>query len=116
MLKANSKAVLDIVATQKKRNAAQAYREIHPKASDITARVNAYQLMNKPEAQVYLQEHVAKAVNRIVELVDSDKPDIALRASQDIIDREKGRAIQKTELTSTGVTLTIDLTSALTTE
>ena len=112
-LKANSKKVLDIIATQKKRNAKQAYKEVHPNASDNTASVNAYQLLKKPSAQIYLQEHVNKAKETIVELLQSEKDDIRLRSATDILDRSTGKAIQRTEVTTQGITLNIDLTSSL---
>lgn len=113
MLKANSKAVLDIIATQKKRNASKAYKEVHPDATNASAIALASALMAKPEAQIYLQQHVNKAKARIVELVDSEKEDIALRASESILNRELGTPTQRIAQTTSGITLTIDLTSAL---
>lgn len=112
-LKANSKAVLDIIATQKKQNATQAYREVHPEAGDVTAQTNAWKLLNKPSAQIYLEKHIDKAKRKVVELIDSDKEQIALQASESVLDRALGKATQRIEQTTTGVTLTIDLTSAL---
>lgn len=116
MLKANSKKVLDIIATQTKRNATQAYKEVHPEASNTTATVNAYQLMKKPEAQIYLQEHVNKAQQTIVSLMDSDKEEMQYKASVEVLDRNTGKSIQRTENVTTGVTLHIDLASALSPE
>lgn len=113
MLKKNSKDTLDIIAGQTKRNAKAAYKATHPDASDATASVNVAQLLKKPEAQIYLEEHVQKASNKIVELIDSDKPDIALRASTDVLDRNRGKAVSTVVTHTEGVTLTIDLTSAL---
>ena len=115
-LKHNSKRVLDIIATQKTRNATQAYKQVYPNASDVTATVNAHQLLKKPTAQVYLQEHVDRAKNTIVELLQSEKDDIRLRSATDILDRNTGKAIQRTENVTTGITLNIDLSSALETE
>ena len=112
-LKPNSKAILDVIARQTTRNATQAYKEIHPTASDITARTNAYKLTAKPSAQIYLQEHTDRARETIVELLNSDKDDIRLRSATDILDRTHGKAKQVTEVTSTGITLNIDLTSSL---
>jgi len=86
--------------------------EIHPSASPITASTNANVLFNKPESQVYLEEHVNKAINRIVGLVDSEKEEIALRASQDIVDRNRGKAIQTVQQNSNGVTLQLDLSGS----
>jgi hypothetical protein len=94
-LKENSKRVLDIIATQEKRNAKAAYKQVHPDASDITAAVNAYQLLAKPAAQLYLESHINKAKETIVGLMDSDKPDIQLRAATDVLDRSQGKAVQQ---------------------
>jgi hypothetical protein len=112
-LKHNSKKVLDIIAGQTKQNATQAYREVHPTASDITARVNSYKLMDKPSAQIYLQQHINKAKEKVVELIDSPKEQIALQASESVLDRALGKATQRTEVQTTGVILNIDLTNAL---
>lgn len=116
MLKHNSKRVLDIIATQTKRNATKAYKEVHPNASDASAQVLSSALLAKPEAQIYLQQHVDKATSTVVELLDSQKDDIRLRSAQDILDRNHGKATQKIEQQTTGVTLSIDLTSALQTD
>lgn len=110
-LKTNSKAILDVYAEQKTKNATKAYKQIHQNASDVTAMTNAYKLLQKPEAQIYLERHISKASNRIVNLVDSDKPDIALRASQDILDRTQGKAIQQVQTTSKTISINIDLTT-----
>jgi len=112
-LKANSKKVLDIIAGQQAKNATQAYKVVHPDASDVTARTNAYKLLQKPASQIYLQEHISKAKETIVELMSSDKDDIRLRSAVDILDRTHGRATQRTEVQTTGITLNIDLTSTL---
>jgi hypothetical protein len=112
-LKKNSKAVLDIIAGQQAKNHAQAYKMIYPKASDNTARSNAYQLLQKTSAQIYLQQHINKASETVVDLLNSEKDDIRLRSAQDILDRTHGKAKQITEVTSTGVTLNIDLTTNL---
>ncbi len=116
MLKANSKKVLDIIAGQKKRNAAKAYQEIHPEANKVTAFTNAYQLLKKPEATIYLQEHINKAKSTIVELMDSEKDEIRFKSSEAILDRELGKATQRIEQHTTGITLNLDLTSSLSIE
>jgi hypothetical protein len=115
-LKQNSKKVLDIIAAQPKQNATQAYKEVHPDANQNTAMSNAYRLMQKPSAQIYLEEHINKAKRKVVELIDSEKEQIALQASESVLDRALGKATQRTEVTSTGITLNIDLTSALNVE
>lgn len=110
-LKPNSKRILDIIATQETRNASAAYKQVHPNASDITARVNAYKLLKSPSSQVYLQQHTAQAVNNILELANTAKSELVrLNANQDILDRNFGKATIKQEVNTTGVTLNINLT------
>lgn len=87
--------------------------QTHEGISPLTAKSEVARLLAKPEAQIYLQEHVDKARNTVVDLLNSEKDDIRLRASTDILDRNLGKATQKIEQTTTGITLNIDLTSAL---
>lgn len=114
MLKKNSRDTLDIIATQTKRDATKAYMTTHPDATPATARAQASALLAKPEAQIYLNEHVDKAKRTIVQLLDSDKEEIQYKSAQDILDRNLGKAIQQVNTQTVGVTLNIDLTSALT--
>lgn len=113
MLKANSKKTLDIIAGQEKRNATAAYLATHPDVSRAVAQAQSAKLMAKPEAQIYLQEHVDKAKQTIVQLMNSEKEEVQFKASEAILDRELGKATQRIEQHTTGVTLSIDLTSAL---
>lgn len=122
MLKRNSKKVLDIIAGQgNERNAGKAYLEVHPNATKLTAITNASQLLAKPEAQIYLQEHIDYAAETVVDVMKNARKQkdnanfqrLAKDAADSILDRERGKATQKIEQTTTGVTLTIDLTSAL---
>jgi hypothetical protein len=46
----------------------------------------------------------------IVDLLKADKDEVKLAASKDILDRVHGKATQKIEQSTTGVTLNIDLT------
>lgn len=105
--------MLDLLIQDPKLTQTDAYLMVHGKANRQTARTNSAKLMKKPEAHIYLQEHVEKARRTIVSLTDSDKDEIRLRASQDILDREHGKATTVTEVKSTGVTINIDLASAL---
>ncbi len=116
MLKANSKKTLDIYQAQKKKNATQAYMQTHPEASIETAKARASELLAKPEAKLYLDAHIDKAKQTIVSLMDSEKDDIRLRASTDILDRSHGKAVSTVVNQTTGIMLSIDLTSALDTE
>lgn len=63
-----------------------------------------------------MEQNANKAALRIADLIESDKEDIALRASIFSYEQEEGKSLQKIEQTTTGVTLTIDLTSSLNTD
>ena len=62
-----------------------------------TAEVIASENMRKPEIQLYLDKHVEMAKKRIVDLANNASDSVALKASQDILDRNFGKATQKTE-------------------
>lgn len=87
----------------------EAYIRTHETNSRVTASREAYKLLKKPEVQIYSQATVRKAKRRIGSLVDSGNESIALKASQDIIDRTEGKAVQKTENTSRTVKVSLDL-------
>lgn len=109
------KAFADELVANPKQSATKAVlKTYNVKPIGSSARTIAAQNLAKPSIQLYLDKHVQKAKNRVVELIDSDKEDIALRASDSILDRTLGKATQRTEVQTTGVTLTIDLTNALT--
>lgn len=112
-LKTKSKEVLDIIASDPKISATQAYLEVHNTENRVTAGTNVGKLLRKPSAQIYLKKHTDKARETVVQLLDSEKDDIRLRASTDILDRTHGKATQRTEVTTQGITLNIDLTSSL---
>ena len=109
-LKTNSKRILDVMISKPNLNQSEAYKTIHPTASDVTARNNASQLLKKPEAQIYIQKHIDKATNTIVSLLEADKDDIKLRAATDILDRTQGKAVQQIQTTSKVLVMSIDLT------
>jgi len=78
--------------------------------SRITAKNAASKLLQKPSVIGYKDSAVKKAKNRIVSLVESPNESISLKASQDIIDRNEGKAVQKNESISKTVTVSLDLT------
>lgn len=88
----------------------EAYLRHHNTNNRHTARHAVSELVAKPAAQIYLQEHINKAKQRVVTLVDSEKEDIALRASDSILDRALGKATQRTEQQTTVVSINLDLT------
>lgn len=121
MLKRNSKKVLDIIAGQTERNATKAYLSVHPNASLTTAQSNSAQLLAKPEAQLYLKEHTMEASETLIDVMRNARTQtdnasfqrLAKDTADSIIDRVDGKATQKIEQTTTGITLNIDLTSSL---
>lgn len=74
------------------------------------ASVNASKLKNSDKYYIYKASAVGKAKRRVVELVESNNESIALKASQDILDRTEGKATQKTENISRTVEVKLDLT------
>lgn len=115
-LKPKSIATLDEIIANPKAPNTDAYLKTHPTISRDSARASVAELLAKPSAQIYLQKHISLAKQKIVHLTRDGKDEVALRAAQDILDREYGKAKQSVEMHTTGVTLTIDLTSSLETE
>lgn len=98
----------------------QAYPELAPKTTNEVIRNKGYTLLTNPhiQAEISLRKQVMsqnadRAAHKIKELIESDKEEIALKASIFSYEQEEGKSLQKIEQTTTGVTLTIDLTSAL---
>jgi hypothetical protein len=109
-LKVNSKKILDIVASGTAQNYTDAYRQVHPTASDITARTNSHKLIKKPESQIYLQKHIDSAKSRVVQLISSEKENIALQASEAVLDRALGKSIQRIQTENKHLVMHIDTT------
>ncbi len=104
------KAFADELLNNPKQSATQAAVKTYNVSSPGAAAVQAHQNLMKPNVQLYLSEHIDKAKNRVITLVDSDKEEIALRASDSILDRALGKATQKIEQHTTAVTLELNLT------
>jgi len=111
-LKRNSKATLDIYLQQRKKNMTEAYLQTHPNASRETAQVRGSELLNSPAGIIYTEQQENKAKLTITALMDSEKDDIKLRAAQDILDRNTGKARQLDTPSSTGLTLMLDLSGS----
>lgn len=91
-LKPRTKAFADKLLQDPGISQTQAWIDTHKTNNPRAASVESSRTLAKPSLQIYMQNHINKAKTRIVDLVDSDKPDIALRASQDILDRTHGKA------------------------
>lgn len=113
-MKTKTKAFADELLANPKISQTEAYIKTHQTTNRKSASVSASKLLAKPNVLIYLEEHTNMARNRIVSLVDdASKEEIQLRASQDILDRTYGKPTQRAEVVATGITLNIDLTSAL---
>lgn len=91
-IKPRTKAFADKLLQDPGISQTQAWIDTHKTNNPRAASVESSRTLAKPSLQIYMQNHINKAKTRIVDLVDSDKPDIALRASQDILDRTHGKA------------------------
>ena len=96
-----------------KQSATQAVMKTYDTNKAYVAKNIASVNLTKPNILQHLQANTERAEQKIVSLIDSDKEEIALRASQDVINRVHGTPVSTVINQSTGVTLTIDLTSAL---
>ena len=109
-LKPKSKAVIDEILNNKDISNTEAYIRHHKTENRASARASVAKLLAKPNAQIYKDSAVRKAKTRIVSLVESNNQSIALKASQDILDRTEGKATQKTESVNKTVEVKLDLT------
>jgi len=109
-LKPKSKAVLDELIDNPKITQREAYLKHHKTNSVTTADSNASKLLSSTKARIYSDRAVGRAKKRIVSLVESGNENIALKASQDILDRTEGKATQKTESVNKTVEVKLDLT------
>lgn len=113
-MKPKTKAFADTLLANPKLSNTEAYMRTHKTTNRRSASVSASKLLATPSVSIYLAKHVTSARQRIVQLVDgAGKEEIQLRAAQDILDRSYGKATQRTEGVTTGITLNIDLTSSL---
>lgn len=109
-IRPKTKALYDEVINNPKITQREAYLKTHVTDNIKTADVQASKLLNSPKYEIYKASAVGKAKRRIVSLVDSESESIALKASQDILDRTEGKAAQKTEHLSRTVEVKLDLT------
>lgn len=108
-IKPKTKEFIDLMNDNPKLSATEAYIRTHKTESRITAKNAASKLLQKPSVIGYKDSAVRKAKRRIVELVDSSNESIAIKASQDIIDRNEGKAVQKSESVNKTVEVKLDL-------
>jgi hypothetical protein len=111
-IKPRTKAFVDELINNKDISNTEAYIRTHDTNNRTTASVQASNLLRKRSVSIYKASAVKKAKERIVTLVDSGNENIALKASQDIIDRTEGKAVQKSESINRTVEVKLDLSGA----
>jgi hypothetical protein len=112
-LTTKQKAFVDVLVNNPKTSATQAILQTYGKPGKPptyqTAQQLAHENLTKPNVQLYMDKHIEKAKSKIISLIDSEKDDIALRASDSVLDRALGKATQRVEAQSTSVNITIEL-------
>lgn len=108
-IKPRTKAMIDMLVEDKSISQTEAYIRTHETESRANAAIQASKLLKKTSVQIYKDSAVSKAKKRIVQLVSSDNESIALKASQDIVDRTEGKAIQRNETTSKVINVKLDM-------
>lgn len=94
-LTAAQKEYADLRAANPTSSLAQIAAQAYPNANTDTIRQIVHQNERNTNIAIYSAAQVSKAKVRISELVDSKKEGIALKASQDILDRTEGKPIQR---------------------
>lgn len=97
-----------------KDSATEAAMQTYQVGSRKSAEVIASENLRNTSIQLYLNEHIDKAKNRVVELIDSDKEQIALQAADSVLDRALGKPTQRTEQHSTSVNISLNLSDVTT--
>jgi phage terminase small subunit len=105
------KAFADHLIAHPKDSATKAVRATYNPTTYDTERALASQNLSNPQIQIYLEKHVDKAKDKVIQLIDSDKEEIALRASDSILNRALGMPTQRTENTSVSLNFGMDLGS-----
>jgi hypothetical protein len=108
-IKPKTREFVDELLSTKGISQTDAYLKVHPKASRVTAKNAASKLLQKPAVIGYKDSAVGKAKRRIVSLVDSTNESIALKAAQEVIDRNEGKATQKSEHTNQSISVRLDV-------
>lgn len=108
----HQKNFLDKLIADSGITATQAYLDTYPTDNRDTARANASRLLAKANSLQYLNKHIDNAQQRIVQLTSSDNEQIALKASQDILNRTTGLPVARHENTHNHLHISLDLTGA----
>lgn len=108
-IKPKTRQLVDNLIANPKLTQTQAYIDLHKTENRKTAAIAASKLLQKPSVQIYRDSAISKAKRRIVSLVDSNNESIALKASDSILDRSLGKAVQRTETEGRTVHVSLDV-------
>ena len=120
------KQVADALLADPKLTPAKAVMAHYGVTTTNSASALATRLMKQDKIQAYMSEHAQQAEDTMLEVMRYSKlfgksgskegaayAGVAVSVAKDVLDRTYGKATQKIENQTTGITLTIDLTSAL---
>lgn len=107
MIKRRTKDFANKLLADPTMSATQAYIETHQTNNRNAAKVEASKLLAKPNVQLYMNSHIDKAKVKIVDLVDSNREEIALKASESILDRALGKPTIRQEVKSTRISISL---------
>lgn len=112
--KGQNKAFLDRLIADPKLTAVSAYLATHETTNRNTAYVGSTNVLKKPSSQIYLKKHIDKAKAVAVNVMDNamkhDSPTwqkLAADQAERIMDRELGKATQRTESKTENLNLNI---------
>lgn len=113
-MRPKTKALADKILTDPKISHTQAYIDTHETTNRTTAKFEASRLLKKESVKVYMKAHEDMAKQRIAYLsVNGKKEDIQLKAAQDILDRNVGKAVQRQETQNTNLNLNLEVSKDL---
>lgn len=111
-LKPKTKEFVDNMLENPNKSLGEVYMMNHKTESKRNASQAASKLLKKPNVIGYKDSAIGKAKRRIVSLVDSTNESIALKASESIIDRMEGKAIQRNETATTIMRVQLDISGS----
>ena len=114
-IKPKTKAMLELMANDPTINQTNAYMQTHQTTNYQSAAASASALLKTPNVIIYRANHVKMAIKNIVAIA-SDleiKAETRLKANQDILDRNIGKAIQRSEVKQENVNLNIEASQEL---
>lgn len=107
------KAWADTLISQPKAPLTDIARQTYNVTDSKVAHDISRQNLENPRIQLYLEQDINRAKEKIVSLLNAEKEEIQLRSAQDILDRTHGKATQRTEVQSSKLSIHIDLTGTL---